>query len=216
MTKPWMGVECSRVGRHGIHVFPKQWHENSVMIESIIRGLLALPASFGVKVGVCHRGGWLMGYRATGNIRITLSWKSSRLYDVMEYLTYRGEYDLDKITKWWLKHRDAYDTTILKLRVLNLYRGSGLIPQKICVAHNNRLKKKYGPVGMSKKVEFWKEAEKLGLRYVHQYSKCPKCETVGNWMETIVGIKCDSCGHIWEDFNVYACKWNGGEGATHE
>lgn len=211
MTKLWMGKKSSvPVKGFGIHESPPEWREACTKIDAIIREQFMLPSDITLNVWVCRRGGWRHGYHATGSIGIKFSWKDGRHeFSAMKSVVYRGEYDVQKILKWWLRHNKEYHYSIVKLNALKLYLESKLIPRRIAKAYQAKLRLKYGRYGDPTWDEhgMWTDALEMGQAYVTKHSVCPYCKAKGKFQYNILGFECTECRMTWEDYNVHKCHW---------
>ena len=145
----------------------------------------------------------------TGNVCTVFTWhgdnsiksatpKQKKYYSVEpdKVMSYYNKY-----IKPELKRVDSY------IRLLSVYRESGLVPKKVAVRHKRLIEDKYG--------KMWRMCEdslnyanRLCGRYVEKWATCPHCKEKG-FQETILGWSCTSCGATWEDTKPRMAKWSG-------
>jgi hypothetical protein len=158
------------------------------------------------------------GREETGNVVTVFDWKgdNSIKHAALQQKRYYST-DAMKVVLYYRKHIKPELKRINNyIRILSLYRESGLIPKRVARRHKDILKKSFLAAGVQMKrtdhyyrltKEGYNHLAKLSGNYISRWAKCPKCGKTG-FEESILGWNCENCNAVWEDSDPRDCKWS--------
>jgi len=146
-----------------------------------------------VDIKPAYRGGPRVGYRPTGNMKVTIKPETFGIAAKPYSKTFYIKPQLELFRKNLDKYKDEILCIESACRLVFIYRKSGLIPKHIAKKHGKIAKEKFGDVSIYESREqinfLWDKMSK----YLRQFAKCPHCNKKFNGKETILGFTCDHC-----------------------
>ena len=159
-----------------------------------------------IEVRPAMRGGPVVGYRPTGNMKVTIK---SNKWGVAGKQIVRSFYippEVEKFRKKYDKLKDDINKAEKSCRLVYMYRYSGLIPKHIAKKHAKAANEKYPDVSFYESTKQHDFIFKKMVFYLRYYAKCPHCKNKFNGNETILGWTCNNCGSCLEDYDKFEWK----------
>ncbi len=192
------------------YTIPDGWIKKALSFEEEARKIIGMACH--VSVYPATRGGCKAGYTWSKRFSIRFSNRvklsSGQFYNhagMRKSIIKYSAYNIEEFKRIWKRVKPIFDRLNILTEYIEIYRRSGLIPDRIEKSHTERVEKKFKKANVYKdKDEALNYLREIMTKYIRRYSKCPHCSNRG-FRETILGFHCHTCHTT---YNVEDGQWD--------